>query len=222
MHLGLDRAFAAVLLGGSVAPPARVAPAARAPRPEATVTAAASYLADVPQGAPDVILGYAQSFRESDKPNKVNLVVGAYRDAEGQPWVLPSVREAESRLLARGEKKEYAPIDGLARYTQLALEFAYGASSAPLKEKRVAAMQTLSGTGACRIAGEFYARYLPKGTSIYVSDPTWGNHIPIFEESGLEVPRYPPRYPPRVAAQLRALPPPACRTSAVASTTAAL
>ena len=51
-------------------------------------------------------------------------------------------------------------------------------------------MQTLSGTGACRIAGEFYARFLPKGTAIYASDPTWGNHIPIMKLAGLEVKRY--------------------------------
>jgi len=51
-------------------------------------------------------------------------------------------------------------------------------------------VQTLSGTGACRVAGEFFARFLPKGTTIYVSDPTWGNHIPIMELSGLEVKRY--------------------------------
>ena len=50
--------------------------------------------------------------------------------------------------------------------------------------------QTLSGTGACRVAGEFYARFLPEGTAVYVSDPTWGNHIPIMELAGLEVRKY--------------------------------
>ena len=52
-------------------------------------------------------------------------------------------------------------------------------------------MQTLSGTGACRIAGEFFARFLPnKGTKIFVSDPTWGNHIPIMQLAGLTVEKY--------------------------------
>lgn len=133
---------------------------------------ASDYLADVPQGAPDAILGIAQAFRESTAPGKVNLAVGAYRDDGGTPFVLPSVREAEKRLLERGEKKEYAPIDGLPAFRKLALEFAYGSDCAALKEGRIAAVQTLSGTGACRIAGEFYSRFLPKGTAIYVSDPT--------------------------------------------------
>ena len=158
--------------------------------PQCVLTGSAAYLEDIPQGAPDAILGIAQAFRESDMPNKVNLAVGAYRDDGGVPFVLPSVREAEKRLLARGEKKEYLPIDGLPSFKDRALGFAYGEDCAALKEGRVAGVQTLSGTGACRIAGEFYARFLPEGTAVYVSDPTWGNHIPIMELAGLEVRRY--------------------------------
>jgi aspartate aminotransferase len=154
------------------------------------LTATASYLDEIPQGAPDSILGIAQAFRESSTPGKVNLVVGAYRDDDGAPVVLPSVRESERRLLARDEKKEYLPIDGLASFTERALAFAYGEQCAALKEGRIAGVQTLSGTGACRIAGEFYARFLPKGTAVYVSDPTWGNHVPIMQLAGLEVRRY--------------------------------
>lgn len=91
---------------------------ARSPAPR---MCAASYLADVPRGAPDAILGIAQAFRESKAANKVNLAIGAYRDEGGSPWVLPSVLEAERRLLSRDEKKEYAPIDGLPGFTHLAL-----------------------------------------------------------------------------------------------------
>lgn len=148
------------------------------------------YQKDIPQGPPDAILGFAQAFRESTASGKVNLVVGAYRDDDGAPFVLPSVAEAEKRLLARGEKKEYAPIDGNPAFTKKALQFAYGEDCAALAEGRIAGVQTLSGTGACRIAGEFYARFLPKGTAIYASDPTWGNHIPIMQLAGLEVKRY--------------------------------
>lgn len=150
----------------------------------------AAYLGEVPQGAPDAILGIAQAFRESTEAGKVNLAVGAYRDDGGVPFVLPSVREAEQRILARGEKKEYAPIDGLPAFKKMALQFAYGEECAALADGRIAGVQTLSGTGACRIAGEFYARFLPAGTAVYVSDPTWGNHIPIMQLAGLEVRRY--------------------------------
>ena len=150
----------------------------------------ATWLDDVPQGAPDAILGIAQAFRESKQEGKVNLVVGAYRDDSGSPYVLPSVAEAERRCQSRGEKKEYAPIEGLPGFVKQALSFAYGHECPALLEGNIAGVQTLSGTGACRIAGEFYARFLPKGTVIYVSDPTWGNHVGIMELSGLAVKRY--------------------------------
>ena len=71
------------------------------------------------------------------------------------------------------------------------MRFAYGADCAALEEGRIAATQTLSGTGACRIAGEFYKRYLPEGTQVYLPDPTWGNHVAIMQEAGLEVKRSP-------------------------------
>lgn len=64
----------------------------------------------VPQGAPDKILGIAQAFKNDPSPSKVNLVIGAYRDGNGSPWVLPSVRAAEKRLLERNAYKEYAGI----------------------------------------------------------------------------------------------------------------
>lgn len=60
----------------------------------------------VPQGAPDKILGIAQAFQKCPAPNKVNLVIGAYRDGTGAPWVLPSVRVAEQRLVDKGQNKE--------------------------------------------------------------------------------------------------------------------
>lgn len=156
-----------------------------------TMSAASeTYLSKVPMGPPDAILGIAAAFRESTAPGKVNVAIGAYRDDSGSPWVLPAVRAAEARLLERGEKKEYAGIDGLPGFLEVAMRFAYGADCKALDDGRIAAVQTLSGTGACRIAGEFYKRYLPQGTKVYLPDPTWGNHVQIMKEAGLEVARY--------------------------------
>ena len=140
----------------------------------------------VPVGPPDAILGIAQAFRACEDERKVNICVGAYRDETGNPWVLPSVRAAEEKMLAAKENKEYLPIDGDQAFVEKALKFAYGAD-APLE--RIAAVQTLSGTGACRIGGEFLAQFYP-GKPIYLPVPTWGNHHKIFADCGLDMQTY--------------------------------
>jgi aspartate aminotransferase, mitochondrial len=86
--------------------------------------------------------------------------------------VLSSVRQAESALLNRHLDKEYAPITGVPAFTERAINLAYGTNSPVIKEKRIAVTQSISGTGALRIGGEFLARY-SGSKSIYVPNPTW-------------------------------------------------
>ena len=124
---------------------------------------------DIEAGPPDAILGIAQAFRASTDERKVNICVGAYRDSNGQPWVLPSVRAAEQKMLKENENKEYLPIDGDSGFVSKALLFAYGADA---DLSRIAGVQTLSGTGACRIGGQFLSSFLP-GRAIYIPTPTW-------------------------------------------------
>ena len=142
---------------------------------------------DVPMGQPDAILGIAQAFRQCQDPRKVNICVGAYRDDIGQPYVLPSVRAAEKKLWEDMEVKEYLPIEGDKDFLVCAMKFAYGKDMD--LENHVAAVQTLSGTGACAIGGHFLHQFWPD-RAIYVPDPTWGNHIAIFKQCGLEVRQY--------------------------------
>lgn len=105
--------------------------------------------------------------------------------------------------------KEYLPITGLATFTQNAAKLAYGADSLPLNQnavrftrsfcfgitltleiQQIAVTQSISGTGALRIGGAFLARHYPGAKIIYLPTPTWGNHIPLFKDSGLEVRSY--------------------------------
>ncbi|SGY78653.1 BQ5605_C008g04908 [Microbotryum silenes-dioicae] len=144
----------------------------------------------VKQGPPDAILGVTEAWKADKDPKKINLGVGAYRDGEGKPYVLPSVREADERILAQKYDKEYLPITGFPDFTKHAALLAYGKDSAPLKEGRIAITQSISGTGALRIAGAFLARHYPYAKEIYVPAPTWGNHIPVMKDSGLEVKYY--------------------------------
>ena len=55
---------------------------------------------------------------------------------------------------------------------------------------QIAVTQSISGTGALRIGGAFLARFYPHSKIIYLPVPSWGNHTPIFRDSGLEVRGY--------------------------------
>ncbi|KAI9208588.1 aspartate aminotransferase [Polychytrium aggregatum] len=154
--------------------------------------------AHVQQGPPDPILGVTEAFKADSNPKKMNLGVGAYRDDNGKPYVLRCVRKAEKVLNDLALDKEYLGITGLAGYTKLAAELAYGADSAPLKNGQasepnlIVTSQSLSGTGALRIGGEFLNRFYKGagGKTIYLPTPSWGNHGNIFRDAGLEVKQY--------------------------------
>ncbi|KYB27212.1 aspartate aminotransferase, cytoplasmic isoform X1 [Tribolium castaneum] len=143
-----------------------------------------SRFAKVEQGPPIEVFALNQQFAADTSPNKVSLGVGAYRTNEGQPWVLPVVREAE-KILAADEKlnKEYLPVLGLDTFSSAATQMLLGADSPALKENRAFGVQCLSGTGCLRVGAEFLARTVGYKT-FYVSIPTWENHKLVFTNAG--------------------------------------
>ena len=143
----------------------------------------------VPMAPADPILSLTTGFKNDKNPKKVNLGVGAYRDNNGKPYVFPVVRAAEAAIVADATlDKEYLPIDGLAEFRKGAQGVLFGFSSPLVGDARVSSVQTLSGTGALRVVGEFLAKFRPG--AIYVSNPTWGNHNSVFKAAGVEVRQY--------------------------------
>ncbi|XP_039279683.1 aspartate aminotransferase, mitochondrial [Nilaparvata lugens] len=149
-----------------------------------------SWWAGVQMGPPDAILGVTEAFKKDTNPKKINLGVGAYRDDQGNPYVLPSVKKAEEIIMANKLNKEYSTIIGIPEFCNAAIKLALGDNSPVIGAKRNATTQTLSGTGALRIAGAFLERFLPGTKEIHLPTPTWGNHIPVFQDSRLTVKRY--------------------------------
>ena len=98
----------------------------------------------------------------------------AYRTSDGKPWVLPVVRKVE-RALAEDELQnhEYLPVLGLDAFCQASTNMLLGDSSSTVLQGRAFGIQTLSGTGALRVAAEFLARIFHYDT-FYYSSPTWG------------------------------------------------
>ncbi|EMD41819.1 hypothetical protein CERSUDRAFT_128978 [Gelatoporia subvermispora B] len=165
-------------------------PLARAIPRHTLRAAGVSTWSNVPAGPPDPILGVTEAFLRDKDPRKINLGVGAYRDENGKPYVLTSVKKAEESLTADKLDKEYLPIAGLPSFTQAAAKLAYGADHQLVQTGSIAVVQSISGTGALRIGGAFLARFYPHSKTIYLPVPSWGNHTPIFRDSGLEVKGY--------------------------------
>ncbi|KAJ9099812.1 hypothetical protein QFC21_003811 [Naganishia friedmannii] len=126
-------------------------------------------------------------------PKKINLGVGAYRDNNGKPWVLPVVKKASRKVEESDRDHEYLSITGLATFTDAAQKLVFGKDSLPIKEKRVISVQTLSGTGANHLAALFMSRFyqFTKDKEIYISNPTWANHNAIISNVGLNPVSYP-------------------------------
>lgn len=100
------------------------------------------------------------------------------------------MRAAEKKVVDSALDKEYAGITGVPSFTKTAARLAYGFESEALTYDRIAITQSISGTGALRIGGEFLARHYPSSKKIYIPTPSWANHNAIFSDSGLEVVKY--------------------------------
>jgi aspartate aminotransferase len=146
----------------------------------------------VKMGPADPILGVAEAFKADTHEAKVNVGIGAYRDDSGTPWVLPSVREAERRIVEAKLDNEYAAITGVPAFVNAAKNLAYGSDSDAVQNKKVAALQSLSGTGALRLAAGFLATNAGASgpPTVMFPNPTWGNHFPIFGHAGLKTKTY--------------------------------
>lgn len=133
----------------------------------------------LPTVPPDPIFGLIDKFNKDTHPNKVNLTIGAYRTDEGDPLILDSVKQAKKIVADKEYNHEYAGIDGIPEFVSTSLELLYGKDNIALKEGRIVGVQTVSGTGALRVASEFMSKNF-SDSMIYLPNPTWSNHNKIF------------------------------------------
>lgn len=144
---------------------------------------------NVTAAPPDPILGITDAFKKDDRKEKINLSVGVYQDDSGKTPVLPSVKEAERRLLEQEATKSYKPINGDPAYGAAVRTLLYGAGSELINSGRAVTCHTPGGTGGLRLAADFLATKVGS-KKIWMSDPTWANHPTIFEAAGFEVAKY--------------------------------
>lgn len=144
----------------------------------------------LPALAPDPILGLSAAFRADTNPNKIDLGVGVYKDEQGNTPIVGAVAQAQLRLLESETSKTYITPQGVQGYIDGMLELLLGKGNQAVLGNRVAAVQAPGGCGALRILAELLKR-CNDNAKVWVSDPTWANHIPLIGNAGLELATYP-------------------------------
>ena len=137
----------------------------------------------------DPILGLMAAYKQDTNPNKIDLGVGVYKDEQGNTPVLRAVKKAEAFRLENETTKSYIGLAGNLDFCQKMETLLLGEHST-LLANRVRTAQAPGGTGALRVAAEFIKRCNTDAT-VWVTTPTWANHISLFEAAGLTVKEYP-------------------------------
>ena len=139
---------------------------------------------------PDTILGLMTQFRADPFAGKVDLGVGVFRDLAGNTPILDCVRRAERAILDAQTTKSYVGAAGREEFNTGVADLVLGCDHAARRDGRVRTLQAPGGCGALRVGAELIRAAAPSAT-VYVSDPTWGNHAPLLGSSGLKLQRYP-------------------------------
>lgn len=147
-----------------------------------------SFFAAAENIPPDAIFEVTKRYLADTDVKKVNVGAGTYRDENGNPWVLPSVRMAKELIAECGH--EYLPIAGLKVFREKAIDLVFHGTKA-LKEDRIASCQSLSGTGALYLAGLALKKANPDIKAVIITEPTWSNHELLFKSLGMDVQKLP-------------------------------
>ena len=143
-------------------------------------------LNSLPTQPEDKILGLMAKYAADPRPNKIDLGVGVYKDASGATPIMSAVKKAEQLLWEDQTSKSYTGLGGDPAFADAIVGLVLGDKIA---RGKVSAVATPGGTGAVRQAIELLKLSNPQVT-VWVSDPTWPNHISMLRHLGIETKMY--------------------------------
>ena len=142
-------------------------------------------LLEAPPAEP--ILKLIAEHRNDLRAEKIDLGVGVYRDASGATPIMRAVKSAEHWLVDSQLSKAYLGSRGDITFCDAIENLVFGDAAS---RGGIYTLQTPGGSGALRVAADIVLRAKP-GSTIWISNPTWDNHIPLLAGAGLKVQRYP-------------------------------
>lgn len=135
----------------------------------------------------DAILGLIAEHRDDPRPDKIDLGVGVYRTASGETPVLATVKQAERVILDTQDTKAYLGTAGRADFNAVMQAMVFAGA---VTDERLVTIQTPGGSGSLRVGAGILLRARPD-TTVWVSEPTWSNHVPLLGDAGLQLKPYP-------------------------------
>ena len=130
----------------------------------------------------DKILALVQEYAADPRETKIDLGVGVYKDATGKTPIMRAIKAAEQKVWEEQTSKSYVGLAGDPAFSDAMIKLVLGDA---VPRDRVAAAATPGGTGAVRQAFELLQAASPEGR-VFVSNPTWPNHITILSYLGIE------------------------------------
>ena len=141
--------------------------------------------------AGDPILSLMEEFGKDERTEKVNLSIGLYYNEDNIVPQLNAIKAAYKNIEPSNDKvKLYLPMDGLKSYNEATQALVLGKNSQARQDGRAVTIQTLGGSGALKVGADFLKKYFPE-SDVWVSQPTWENHIAIFNGAGIHSHFYP-------------------------------
>lgn len=145
----------------------------------------------IPPYAGDPILSLMEQFNADPRQGKVNLSIGLYYNEDSIVPQLDTIIEAQKRIEPLQSKtKLYLPMEGFKPYREAIQALLFGTNSPAVQSGRAVTIQTLGGSGALKVGADFLKNYFPN-SEVWVSQPTWDNHVAIFNGAGFKTHFYP-------------------------------
>ncbi len=141
---------------------------------------------NLPAQPEDKIIGLIAAFKEDARKDKIDLGVGVYRNAQGITPVMRSVKAAEQVLWDTQESKSYTNPAGEPAFRQAVSQILLGDTP---PHERLASVAVPGGTGAIRQGFEL-AQMANPSLRVWVSTPTWPNHMMILSYLGIATTQY--------------------------------
>ncbi len=136
---------------------------------------------------PDPILKLIVEHKNDSRVNKIDLGVGVFRDATGNTPIMQVVKEAERHLLNTQQSKAYIGLAGDINFNTAMQNLILDQN---ITDDRFSTIQTAGGSTSLRVAIELMKK-TSKDLTVWVSEPTWNNHIPILDAVGVKAAKYP-------------------------------